>query len=126
MKWRPIETAPDNDTVWVARTIGYVGLGCHVQGKHGWVWTDAEDGTELKPPPQWWQPYEKPNAPSLKEGLMRQREEWRVMPGTYENGNQLKIVNDADRDDPRYIMVGGPRKEKLADLIAETLNARAR
>ena len=39
--------------------------------------------------------------------------EWKIMPGTYENGKQLKIVGPGTA----YVLVGGDNKEANASLL---------
>jgi len=43
---------------------------------------------------------------------------WRVEPGTYEGGKQLKVVPE-DPNDSAYIMIGGENKKFNALIVAD-------
>lgn len=46
---------------------------------------------------------------------------WKLFPGTYEWGKQLKICT-VDRNNPMYILIGGPNKENDAQFLSASPN----
>jgi hypothetical protein len=49
---------------------------------------------------------------------------WKVLPGTYEQGSALKLV-PVDRNDPRYLMFFAGKRHKHGDLATMSAGARA-